>query len=123
MAARPAAAQQNLPAMVGREPRAIAPRATRAARGRLRRPSCDTERRGPRGRTGDANSGKTVYRLFARLPRRALCHEPVAAGPLPDAGQPRGLGGFDLCPAASAARRESPGGFAVVDDGPPLRGL
>src|SRR5207248_1054038 len=57
------------------------------------------ERRWPRGRTGNANGGEIVHRLFGRLPRRTLCHELVAAGPLPDAGQSRGLAGLDLCAA------------------------
>ncbi len=33
--------------------------------------------RGARRRAGGADLGKTVHGLFARLPRRALCHEPA----------------------------------------------
>ena len=47
------------------------------------------EARGARGRAGDAHRREAVHRLSARLPRRALCHEPAAARPLPDAGQSR----------------------------------
>ena len=61
------------------------------------------DRRGPRGRTGGAHGRQTVHRLFARLPRRALCDEPAAARTLPDAGQSCRLAGADLCAARRAA--------------------
>ena len=70
------------------------PRQTRRA---LARTSGDAECRGPRERTGGAVIRQTVHRLPARLPRRALCDEPVAARALPDARQHGGHAGADLC--------------------------
>ena len=103
-------------AMVAREPRPVAGAATRAACGAMARASCDLERRGPRGRAGGADRGAAVHRLFARLPRRTFCHEPAAARPLPDAGQPRGLAGADLCAARFARRGHRARRLAVGDD-------
>src|SRR3979490_1698307 len=48
---------------------------------------------------------------------------PPAAGPFPDAGQPRGLAGADVCAARSARQRRGGGGIAVGDDAAALRGL
>ena len=67
--------------------------------------------------------GRAVHRLSARLPRRALRHEPAAARPLPDARRSRGLAGADLRAARRAGRRQRAGGLAVGDDGAALRGL
>ena len=68
------------------------------------------------GRTGRARLRQTLHRLFARLPRRAFRHEPVAARPLPDAGQSRRLAGADLCAARRARGRQPAGRIAVGDD-------
>ena len=68
---------------------AVARGPARKTRSTLARASEDACRRRPRGRTGDAHGGKAVHGLSARLPRRAFCDEPVAAGALPDAGQSR----------------------------------
>ena len=81
------------------------------------------EAEGARGRAGGADRGAAVHRLSARLPRRALRHEPAAARPLPDAGQSRGLAGADLCAARCAGRRHRARRLAVGDDGAALRGL
>ena len=56
----------------------------------------DARRRRPRGRTGDAQGGKAVHGLSARLPRRAFCDEPAAARPFPDAGQSGRYTGADV---------------------------
>ena len=85
-----------------RKPWLVAGAPARAARGAMARASGDAERRRPRGRAGGAGRRAAVHRIFARLPRRTLRHEPASARPLPDAGQPRGLAGADLCAARSA---------------------
>ena len=86
-------------ALSRQQPRArLAARVARAAR--------DARRASARGRAGHADRRKTVYRIFARLPRRALCDEPAAARPLPDAGQSCRLAGADLCAARRAGRRD-----------------
>ena len=124
MAARSAAAQQELRAMVAPKAsrcRAQQPRAQLAAPWHAHLATLNAE--APRGRTGRADRGAAVHRLSARLPRRTFRHEPAAARPLPDAGQPRGLAGADLCAARSAGGRHRAGGIAVGDDGAALRGL
>ena len=77
---------------------------------RLACASCDAERRRPRGRTGGAGRGKTVHRLSARLPRRTLRHEPVAARPLPDAGQLAGSPALTFAPLDVPADGTAPDG-------------
>ena len=71
---------------------------------------------GARERTGRADLGKTVHGLPARLPRRSVCDEPVAARPFPDAGQHGRHAGADLCAARCCRRRHRAGRLAVGDD-------
>src|ERR1700733_16174471 len=116
MAARPAAAQQELRAMVEREPGAVARQRPRRAGVELARLFVRPERARPRRRTGRARLHKALHGLFARLPRRTLCHEPAAAGPLPDAGQSGGLAGADLCAARRAPGWQPSRWIAVGND-------
>src|SRR5277367_57837 len=97
MAARSAAAQQELRAMVHRESRAVARGPARKARGAMARATFNVESRRSCRRAGGAGLGAAVHRISARLPRRALCDEPAAAGAFSDAGQSRGFTGADLC--------------------------
>ena len=68
-------------------------------------------------------AARAVHRLSARLPRRALRHEPAAARPLPDAGRSRRLAGADLRAARRAGGRHRARRLAVGDDAAALRGL
>ena len=105
VAARPAAAGQELRAVVGGKPGAVARRAAAAACRRMARASGDALAGREGGRTGGAHRGKAVHGLPESLPRRALRHEPAAARPLPAARQRRRLAGADLRAARRAAGR------------------
>ncbi len=104
MAARPAAAGQELPAMVRRVPSPRRARAASAGRRTVARISGEPRSAGAAGRAGGAARRGAVHRLSRGLSRRALRHEPAAARPLSHAGRSRRLAGAHLLAAAMAGR-------------------
>ena len=102
VAARPAAADEELRRMVGRDLGAVAAAAPPRPRRRLARASREPAAGGSRGRAGGARGGAAVHRLPAGGTRRAARPEPAAARPLPDAGRSRRLAGAHLRAARAA---------------------
>src|SRR4051812_29587452 len=96
MAARPAAADDKLRAMVRRYAQALALRSARRARRALAPTFGDTQSRRARERAIRAAGCGAVHRLSQGLSRRTVCHAPVAPWPFPDAGRPCGLSGAHL---------------------------
>ena len=93
-----------------RKSRAVTRDAACASCGGLAQAACDTRPTRKGRRAGDAPVGETVHGLSARLPRRALCHEPAAARPFPDAGRSRRLAGADFLAAQWPADGLAPEG-------------
>ncbi len=123
VAARSAAARHELSRMVGPGAEALLRGAAPQAREPMARTSCRARPGSRRGRAGGAHRRKAVHRLPSRLPRRALCAEPAAARPVPDAGRTRRRSGFHLRAACARRRGAARQRLAPRHDGAPVRGL